>query len=222
MRTGSFPGCASNTIAVSHLQKISIECALAHDGGFPSASRVSCATQRQRSITWRRPEPGVVFGYLDPRGARLGRDPCRARRGPRLRSGHESSIEYESTDGAVAQALTIRACYVRHGDGAAAVATGVPLPATAAVPGHASIATTAIDTNVIWAQARVGLPPGRGTPRAQASDARTGNTPPLPSTLPILLADILPVLPLATHADAGGSGHGHGDQGSRGGPPHWA
>ena len=82
--------------------------------------------------------------------------------------------------------------------------------------GHASIATTAIDTNVSGAQGCAGLRPGRGARRAQAGDARTGNTPCLPFTLPILLADILPVLPLAT-ADAGGSGHGHGDQGSRGG-----
>lgn len=43
---------------------------------------------------------------------------------------------------------------LRHGFGIAAVTAGVPITATAAVLGHADIATTAIDTTVVGVEAR--------------------------------------------------------------------
>ena len=43
---------------------------------------------------------------------------------------------------------------LRHAYGVAAVAAGVPLPTVAAVLGHASLTTTAIDTTAIGVEAR--------------------------------------------------------------------
>ena len=43
---------------------------------------------------------------------------------------------------------------LRHGFGIAAVTAGVPLPTIAAVLGHADIATTAIYTTAVGAEAR--------------------------------------------------------------------